>query len=238
MLLTSAVFAQTDRPLKPGPDIASDKLNEPEKKETFVDKLNRYKSEGFKVAVVLLSDDIFTPAPIGSNVAATIVLEGTVPSEAATLLPLAESFAKSMNEAFATDIFEVVDLSKIPVKETNFGKVDDWAATKYKMVVSCVATLTYEYTFYMDKYEGQLTAALGVTGTEYVNTKKGIKMKYPIRKAIGNYKSQAYSSEANPNITTVAELHELVNPSIDDLLAELMKQQEEKLPGLIEKLKK
>jgi hypothetical protein len=239
-------FAQDDpfegRPSTAGPDVASSKPNVPDKKESFTDKLNRYKSEGFKVAVVLYSGDIATkqkdPGATAAN--GTIGLEGTVPDMRSDLMPLVEDFTKSMNEAFSTDVFEVVDLKSIPYKESKWGKVDDWGSTKYKMVITYNANPVYNYSFWMDKYEGYLSVQLGVTGTEFINDKKGVKMKYPIRTGnLGLYQSPKYTVEANPTITTTEELQTLVNPpSGSEIATELMKLQSENIGDFIEKRKK
>ena len=243
---TNYSYAQNDpfegRPSTAGPDVASSKANVPVKKESFTDKLNRYKAEGFKVAVVLYSGEIATKQkdPAATTANGTIGLEGTVAGIRSDLTPLVEDFTKSMNEAFSTDVFEIVDLQNIPYKESKWGKVDDWGSTKYKMVITYSANPVYEYSFWMDKYEGYLSIALGVTGTEFVNEKKGVKMKYPIRTGnLGAYQSPKYTVEANPTITTTAELHTLVNPpSGAEITTELMKLQDEKIAEFIAKRKK
>jgi hypothetical protein len=153
-------------------DVLSSKQNIPVKKESFSSKLGRYKSEGFKVAVLLVSGPITTktqPPSSTTSLLTNITLKGELPSMASDLAPLAESFAGTMNEAFATDVFEIVDASIIPSKEGKFGKVYDWGSTKYKMVVSYAASPMYDYTLSNGKYEAALTVNLNVTATEFVN---------------------------------------------------------------------
>jgi hypothetical protein len=159
---------------------------------------------------------------------------------ASDLAPLAESFAGTMNEAFATDVFEIVDASIIPSKEGKFGKVYDWGSTKYKMVVSYAASPMYDYTLSNGKYEAALTVNLNVTATEFVNEKKGVKIKYPIRAGnLGFFKSERYESDTDPGFKSIDELHTSVNPPMGaDLLAELQKQQDENMDKFIEKRKK
>ena len=133
-LIFSVAYSQsdpeyyTDRPTTAGPDVESSKENIPVKKETFSAKLKRYKDEGFKVAIILSSGSI-TTKPNNPNSTSTlmsqVVLKGNVPSMKDDFVPLVENFAAKMNEAFETDLFEIVDMKKIPYKETKFGKVDD-----------------------------------------------------------------------------------------------------------------
>lgn len=241
------VFAQDDpfagRPTTPGAEVASDKENLPVKKETFTAKLERFKSEGFKVAVIIVTAPIKTKLPVSNATATTsrqLVLDGSLPSMASDLAPLARSFAEQMNKAFSTDIFEVVDLSTIPYREVSLGKVDDWGATIYKMIASYSITPTYDYNLYSDKYTASLTVNLAMYMTEYVNEKKGIKMKYLVRgTSLGFYKSPSISSDNNPEYSNIDELHAAVNPPMGaDLVTELQQLQDKKMAKFIEKRKK
>jgi hypothetical protein len=246
-LMASFAFSQDDpfagRPTSAGPDVASDKDNIPVKKETFASKLERYKSEGFKVAVYLYSGEITTKAAAPSSTTSLVTqmtLKGKLPSMKNDFTPLVEGFIATMNETFSTDVFEIVDMSTIPYKEAKWGKVDDWGATKYKMVVTYSATPVYDYTLTSGKYSAELTVNLNVIATEFVNEKKGVKMKYPIRAGnLGFYKSPGWESESDPGLKSIDELHTLVNPPMGaDLLAELQKEQDEKMDKFIEKRKK
>ena len=236
-----ALFAE--RPTSPNADIASDKANVPVKKENFESKLARYKSEGFKVAVVFNSGTVRTKeaAPSSTTSASSqLTLSGSLPSMKNDLMPLAQGFVATMSETFNTDVFEIVDLKNIPYKESKFGKVDDWAATKYKMVVTYSAIPMYDYTLSGGEYSAKLIVNLSVVATEFVNEKKGVKMKYPIRSGnLGYYQSAAWESENDPSYKTIEELHTVVNPPAGaDLLAELQKEQDAKMDKFIEKRKK
>lgn len=249
-LVASVAFSQTDpfegRPTSAGADVASDKDNVPAKKETFTAKLERYKSEGFKVAVVLGSGPITTkPQPVqtgsSSSLITQITLKGNLPSMEDDFAPLLESFIATMNESFNTDIFEAVDMKTIPYKESKFGNVDDWATTKYKMVVGYSVSPVYDYTAASGKYSAALSVNLHVVATEYINDpKKGVKMKFPIRAGnLGFYKSESYKSDNDPGFKTIDELHKVVNPPMGaDLLMELQKEQDSKIPKFLEKRKK
>ena len=246
-LLISVSFSQSDpfegRSTSVSSDIASPKENVPAKKESFSSKLDRYKSDGFKVAVVLYSGDISTklPNPSGSTSASSqLSLEEGLPSIKEDLTPLVTGFTATMNETFGTDVFEVVDLSKIPYKESKWGNVDDWGATKYKMVVTYSANPEFDYSLSGGKYTAQLNVILNVVATEFVDEKGKVKMKYPIRAGnLGSYNSPQWKSENDPGFKTVSQLQSVVNaPMGADLLVELQKAQDEKMDEFIEKRKK
>jgi len=238
-------FAQTDRfegrPTTPGSDVESFKENLPVKKETFVAKLDRFKKEGFKVAVVLSSSEYTTklqPPSSTTSMTTQLTLKGTLPSiEAGNLL---ESFTAKMNETFGTDIFEAVDKTKIPYKESKWGKVDDWEVTKYRMVATLLISPVYDYNITSSKYSGELQVSLSAPIVEYVNEKKGIKMKYPVRGgSLGFYKSAKYESDNNPNIENIEELQALVNPpSGDELVSKIKEEYEANIEKYIEKITK
>ncbi len=246
-LIISSSWCQSDpfagRPTSPGSDIASSKENIPDKKETFTTKLERYKKKGFKVAVVLASGEIKseTPSPVSttSSLTKVITLKESLPSVKSDLMPLAEDLTNKMNEAFSTDIFELVDMSKIPYQESKFGKVDDWGSTIYKMVLTYSATPVYSYTETSGRYEGKMYVNLYVTGTEFVNTSKGIKMKYPIRAGnLGAYSTSIMSWTTNPNLQTVSQLKNVVRPPEGDGLYKVLKSEHDaKIGEFIEKRK-
>ncbi|MDH5474927.1 MAG: hypothetical protein OEX22_04490 [Cyclobacteriaceae bacterium] len=247
-LVASVAFSQTDpfegRPTSPGADVASDKENVPVKKESFTSKLERYKSEGFKVAVVLSSGPVTTkPQPVqtgSTSLIKQITLEGNLPSMENDIKPLVENFTATMNETFSTDVFEIVDMKTIPYKEVKIGKVDDWGSTKYKMVITYSASPEYDYNLSAGKYSASLSINLNVTGLEYVNEKGAVKIKYPIRVGnLGFYKSEAYETETDPAFKTIEELHTVVNPPLGAaLLTELQKEQDGEMPKFLAKRKK
>lgn len=231
------------RPTSPGPDIATSKGNIPVKKESFTDKLARYKNEGFKVALVLSSGKI-TTKPAGTIGTSTTMtqkeLKGSLPSMKTDFESLAKGLTAKLNEAFATDLIELVDMKKIPFKESKLlGKVNNWEGTIYKLIINYTIQPEYDYNFSMNKYNGDFVVSMNIVGTEFVNEKKGVKMRYPLRAGNLGYYKKAYASEKDPGVTTVVELNELVAPpSGEELVAELQKQQDKNLPKIIEKLKK
>jgi len=251
-LIFSVAYSQsdseyfTDRPTTPGPDVESSKENIPVKKEIFSAKLQRYKDEGFKVAVILTSGPI-TTKPNDPNSTSTlmsqVILKGNVPTMKDDFAPLVESFVAKLNEAFDTDLFEIVDMKKIPYKETKFGNVDNWETTKYKMVITYNIDPQYDYSVAgvaTREYNAKFIVNLNAPAREFVNTKKGVKTKFPIRMGnMGFYTGKSLDSKTEFEVKTVQELHDLVNPTTGaDLVVELQKLQDEKIIKYIDKLKK
>ena len=245
----SVVQAQEDpfagRSTTAGPDVASSKENVPVKKETFSAKIERYKKEGFKVAMVLNSGPIKTIAPPATAAATTsassqFMLEGSLPSMHKEMTPLLEELTSKLNEEFNTDIFEIVDMSKIPYKEAKIGKVDAWDQTIYRMVITLYATPAYDYNKFGSKYSASLKVNMNATGLEWTNEKGKVKIKYPIRTGnLGNYTSSEYESETDPNFKFIDDVQAAVDsPRGDALVAQLQQIEDENLPKFIEKLKK
>ena len=134
-------------------------------------------------------------------------------------------------------------MSSIPKKEAKWGEITDWGSTKYKMVVGYAADAVYDYQGSSSKtfgYEASLNVGLNVTATEFVNEKKGVKMKYPIRVGnLGFYKSPVYKNETDPGFKTIEELQTVVNPpSGAEIAAELQKLMDDKMDDFIAKRKK
>jgi len=225
----------------PSADVASDKANVPVKKETFVKKIERYKAEGLKIAIVLYSGKITTIAP-DPNVPATsknIMLSGSLPSIKEDLKPLATSLASKLNEEFGTDVFEMVDLKTIPYKEIRMGRADAWELTKYRTVFTYMANPKYDYSLFSGKYTADFVIHQTVAGTEYVTDKKGTKIKYRFQNVnLGNFKT-AYEQESELGVKTVEQLNTIVNPPTGAaLLAELQAQQDASMAKIIEKIRK
>ena len=241
------------RPSSPGPEVASDKQNIPAKKETFASKLERYKAEGFKVAVTVTSEPIKTipqdPNDNSQLSSRNIMLAGSLPSIKEEIMPLVESFVDALNKEFNTDVFEIVDMSIIPYNEGKWGKTDDWGSTKYKMVIFYNAQAQYSYeqegTNVVSKESGDFSGFfrvnLAATAAEYVyDKKKGFKIKYIVRVGgLGTYKSGVWKAENAPGLKSIEELQQVVNPLTGaDLIAELQKEQDASIAKYIEKRKK
>lgn len=123
------------------PEMASAKDNIPVKKETFSAKLNRVKKDGNKVGVLLelLPARSIKPDANGYTSTSLIqyaVLEGEYLDE--SLRAAGQQVVDELNAAYKTTDFELIDMSQIPYKEVKVlgqqVRVDDWWASKYKVV--------------------------------------------------------------------------------------------------------
>ncbi len=137
----------------------------PKKEKTLLAKVRRFESEGNKIAIayqpgfVLLKDpgkaqEGQTTSPnqqAGMTSFSTPTIDCEFEAGASPLsddyLYLGKELEQTFNEAFETDIFEVVDLDKIPHnEEKSFGvstMVPDFFNTQYKIVVNY--TISGEY---------------------------------------------------------------------------------------------
>lgn len=122
----------------PSPENASAKDNIPVKKETFGAKLDRIKADGNKVGVILYLESVRVNPPdatgnvVGANLTDYNKVEGEYLDE--SLMATAKEFVAELNQALATSMIELIDINAIPYRQTKFGKLDDWWASKYKVV--------------------------------------------------------------------------------------------------------
>jgi hypothetical protein len=117
-------------------ELASAKDNIPVKKETFIGKLSRIKADGNKVGVWI---NVMPARSVKNEMGGLInyaTLEGEYLDE--TLHTAGQQLVDALNAAYSTTDFELIDLSNIPYKEVKVlgqtARVDDWWASKYKVV--------------------------------------------------------------------------------------------------------
>jgi hypothetical protein len=251
-LVCNLAYSQVDRfegrTTTANADIASAKENVPVKKESFTSKLERFKKEGFKVAVVLNSSSISSKREVittsaGKQTGITqIEIEGSIPSMKEHFSPLVISLATELNKEFNTDLFEVVNMDNIPYTEDKWGnKKDDWGSTKYRMVVSYEVHPEFDYYFVnLEKvYKASLKTDLYIYILEYINTKKGVKQKNSLTAGMGYYSTDVVKTENDPNIANIEELKSLVSPpSGEDIAVELQNLQNKSMTDFISKCRK
>lgn len=128
-----ALFAS--RTTTPSPENASAKDNVPVKKETFPAKLDRIKADGNKVGVILYLKPARVNVPT-DNVSASLTdyvqVDGTYLDE--SLKANAQEFIKELNQTFNRTDIELIDINTVPYRNSKFGRMDDWWASKYKVV--------------------------------------------------------------------------------------------------------
>jgi len=250
------VFSQDDkfkgRSTEVSTDVAQAKENTPVKKESFKDKLARISTDGNKVGVLLNTRSVWVKAykkpPTGS------LLDTKVDSGVKGDLPPIEGLEEfgpwmvsQLNETFGTDVFELVEISKMPYKEIKFlgsmQKVDDWWSTKYKIVVNYNMNAYYEaYTEVKattdDRYfYGSFTVNSVLYILEYFIGKKGGTQKYIVSgKQMGSYQSEKYQGDKDTEVGTIEELSGLVERKSDAEIVDMLKA--ERGPKLENALKK
>ncbi len=229
-------------------DIQTTKTNVPAKKESFAAKIERYQNEGFKAAVVISISPLATARPSSGSGptmlneatdSKDLVLEGETRMDKSDFTSLAEAYATKMNETYATDIFVVVDPAVIPTRSTKVaGDVPDWGQTIYKMVVSYSIYPKYQFDKSGDKYTAKYLVNQAAPIIEYINDKKGIKMKYPVRMGGLGFYTVSHEGEDLAGLTTIDELNAIVNPPLGtDLAAKLTEAMHEKMPDYLKKIK-
>jgi len=236
------------RPESPDPDVANFEDNIPVKKESFTDKMARYNKQGFKVGVVIKSGAIYTRQPStasgpssGSGATRNIGLSGSGPSlDEKKTEAIVNKYVKTMNDAFSTDVFEVVDMKKIPVIGDGRIRQDNWVGTKYKTIVTFSISPEYDYTVSGKEYNAIFRVSLDAPIMEYVNDKKRIKQKYiKYNGDLGHYNAARKTTKEPFGVKTTEELHVIINPPLgDELFENLDKIFDEKIEKYIEKLKK
>ena len=263
VLLAVNVFSQDDRfkgrSTEVLPDVAQAKENTPVKKESFKDKLSRISADGNKVGVLLKTGPVYvkaTPKPPkgfqkDAGVATAITKIGSSVKGDLPAIEGLEEFGpwmvSQLNETFGTDVYELVDISKIPYKEvkvfSTMQKVDDWWSTKYKIVVNYSMDAYYEaYTEVKattdDRYfYGSFAFNSNLYILEYFIGKKGGTQKYIVSgKQMGNYKSEKYQGDKDTEVGTIEELSGLVERKPDAEILEILKA--ERGPKLEKALKK
>jgi hypothetical protein len=130
------------RPAEVSPELASAKDNVPVKKETFAAKLARIKADGNKIGVAFTCKPLRANPGIGGGNAGSStfgeLLEVKGEIDEPSFLTLGNDLVQELNEALGTTDIELIDLTKIPVKEVSLlgqkGWIDNYWATKYKIV--------------------------------------------------------------------------------------------------------
>ena len=120
------------------PELKSAKDNTLVKKETFGAKIKRIKSDGNKVGVLIN----VLPARTVKQETGTVQLTAQLNVDGGyldeSLRQAGQQLVDELNQAYKTTDFELIDLNKIPYRDVKVlatqTRVDDWWATKYKVV--------------------------------------------------------------------------------------------------------
>ena len=228
-------------------DISSPGDNIPDKKESIIQKIKRYESSGFYIAVpeTAVGPLVVTPADIRTN----IPYNGDPESCGTCFADKSAYIANKLNDAFGTTIFETIEQSNIPTKEQCGVKVPDYSNTKYKLIVTPSILNTLEITDGFVDTKGKLTATyrpiLSLNVTEYVVDKGKDKVKQEGSSAMGLFGTETdFVAQEKVEFSEVADwpfdkLKAAVNWPTDEFITSAYeKALDEALDKLVEKLKK
>ena len=235
------------RPTTASAAIASAKPEVAVKKESFKDRLSRIKADGNKVGVLVTSKNlVINPGTSTSEgITKAQVLGSYGPLEG--IDKIAQATASDLNTGFATDVFEAVDYSQIPVKEGKYGKMDDWWATKYKVIFIYEFEPSYSAIYKVvntETLEREYQAKMHVHGDVIVMSAEEIKpdkLKYVTSspKTWGYYNTEKFIGAADTDFHTIQQLKAAINPPSDeDVVDAIIKSQKEGLDKFVKQKSK
>lgn len=233
------------RPSEADASVASAKPEVPVKKESFVDRLNRIKTEGNKVGVLVRCGNlIINPKDFAEGITKANVKGSYEPLTETE--KLGKKVVDELAKGFGIDVFELVDYSKIPVKGGSAGIMDDWWSTKYKMI------FIYDlYPYYNAYYktntssgEREYKAQMCVDSELIVmsaDDDKQEKLRYVTSspKPWGSYRSEFFIGPSSTDIHKIQDLKAAINPPADGVVIDaLIQSQQEHIEKFISKKSK
>lgn len=232
------------------PEMASAKDNQPVKKETFLSKLERIKSDGNKVGAVIYVKPAAMPKPSASTGGAmmmnesmgnkSVYVEGEYFDE--SLATVGKDLVQELNQSLGTSDIELIEIRNIPYREVKLlgqpTRVDDWWATKYKVVFAYTLDprlqQTVESSGGKEKYSVSINLIASLIVTEYIgnasSTKQDILTQVP---NMGSFVSPAHVQEEE-----MKDIREMYQKAVQKLGKPMsVKMKEERSDG-IEKVAK
>ncbi|HCM76428.1 MAG TPA: hypothetical protein DIS90_08595, partial [Cytophagales bacterium] len=228
-----ALFA--GRTATPSPDVASAKDNMPVKKETFAAKMDRIKADGNKIGVVLYLKPVMVPkaaAPSSSMMMSEAMPGNSIPIEGEymdeSLQALGENFAAEINAALGTTDIELIDINKMPYRDSKFGRLDDWWATKYKVVFAYTVDprlkASHEEIEGKQKFAASLNMVNSLVVTEYIGGPGATKQDFLAQIInMGSFVTPTYAQDED--MADVQEIYEKIleklgTPMVDKINSE------------------
>lgn len=252
---------KASRPTTVPDDIASAKPNVPVKKETFTQKINRIKADGNKVGVQFMNPYVYIKPPLDASSAGGSGgiaggLSGGLLSDKkaiskhpkdtiaayAELKELALSFVKDMNTAFDTDVFELVeDVNQVPLRKVMRSYlIDDWWATKYKLLMIYQIDTYYDISKASNKYSGHLRATSHLTATEFFIKKDKPSQKIIVATAAMGHYYKTLKESADDNIKTISDIQDNMDGAVagSEIYETLLTERKPKFDKIVAKKKK
>lgn len=233
----------------PSPEIASAKENQPEKKETFAGKMQRIKADGNKVGVIFYLKPTAVPKPAASSSSGpSMMMQQAMPSNEVSvdgeyldesLLSQGEDFKNELNAALGTTDIELIDIKQIPYRDLKLGRVDDWWATKYKVVFAY--TVDPRVTVSKKEINGKQQSVAYVNmitsllATEFIGTSDSPKQKVVAQVlSMGSFVTPEYAQDQP--MTDIKEIYEKAIGTLDMPVAQKIKSERaDPLAKLVEK---
>jgi len=207
------------------PSVASAKPEVKVKKQKFLGRINRIKADGNKVGVVVQCTNVEVNPKSHTYFASqkTQLVRGSY-RPIAGIEEVGTTTVADLNKGFGTDVFELVDMKDIPYKDDgNGGKMDDWWATKYKMVLfikhNAYYTAFIHSTGEAPDVKKEFKGQMYVKSTPWLmaaeDGQKKLKSagKPPVT---GSYSSDLYIADESTKVYTIQDLKALVNPATDE----------------------
>ena len=184
------------------PELASAKDNTPIKKETFAAKVERISGDGNKVGVLINLKPVRKVVP-GAQIGTEVIVEEDAYMDA-SLNATAESLVQELNQALGISNIELIDINKIPYREVKVlgqqTRVDDWWATKYKVVFAYTLDPRLKTEQTETGKKGKFTAYLNMLAsmivTEYIGNTTATKQDILTQILnMGSFLTPSYSQE-------------------------------------------
>lgn len=250
---------EASRPSTPSASLAEVKPNVPVKKETFTQKINRIKTDGNKVGVQFLNPYVYIKPPVSASSSGSGGMGGLSggmfsgaksgskhPADTinaySELKELAISFVKDMNTSFDTDVFELVeDVNQVPLRKVMGSYlIDDWWATKYKLLMIYQIDSYYDISKASGKYSGNFRATSHLTATEFFL--KGAKPQQKVivaTAAMGHYNKRLKES-TDDNVKTIEDIQDGMDGTVEgnELYESLLAERKPSFDKFVAKKKK
>lgn len=225
------------RSATPSSEYASAKDNVPVKKETFAAKMSRIKSDGNKVGVILYLKPVMVPKASPGSSGSSMMMSEAMPSNSVpvegeyldeSLLALGGDLVAELNAALGTSDIELIDINTIPYRDHKLGRLDDWWASKYKVVFAYTVDprlrTTHEEIEGKMKFAASINYVNSLVVTEYMGGPGATKQDFLAQILnMGSFVTPTYAQDED--MTDVKEIYEkalgkLEMPVLDKIKAE------------------
>jgi hypothetical protein len=208
------------------------KDNVPVKKETFTAKMERIKGDGNKVGVFYFLKPVKgEPKPSASSGPSMmaqdysksefVLIEGEYADE--SLQSVGTDFTAELNAALGRTDIDLLDMNKIPYRQTKFGSIDDFWATKYKVVFHFVVEpkirASHEGSSGKKKFDATMTFVSSLSVIEYIGDGYSNKSDMITQMDMGTFTSNISRDEDSKDIKVLYEqlLEKIGSPLLEKL---------------------